>query len=356
MKEYLKKHFEVEKILASQSVEANKFIQKEHFKGMFFLKLFPWLCLFGFAFSFFWDFPYSKATEFFGIEYQLKGILKTVSIAGLIGYFTNWLAIKMLFHPRQKRALIPQGLIPAQKPIIVQKIAEGIYTNILNEEKILALFHNSNFSKKITEILTSGSKNLINDEEFYDDFKEKLLVFAKNQLEDEIFRKKLVSFVKEKAKEELPSGFKGFVVKSFFNPKGKEFEKNINDFLQKLPEIITGAMDDHKEDLKERLFEQIQKKEHDIEKLLTDLAVFSINKIDLLQILKSQLEAFEDQKLEAMILGATNKQLQYIQYLGAVLGALGGLIIWQPILMGIVLLVLLLILYSIDELILKFRK
>ena len=42
-----------------------------------------------------------------------------------IGFWTNWLAIKMIFHPR-KRNLVWQGLIPARREELVNDLAKGI--------------------------------------------------------------------------------------------------------------------------------------------------------------------------------------------------------------------------------------
>ncbi len=78
------------------------------------LKLFPWLLCAGFAASFFWGFP-SQTVYLWTLELRLEGLLRTLSVSGLIGYLTNWIAITMLFRPVYKRPLLGQGLIPAQK-------------------------------------------------------------------------------------------------------------------------------------------------------------------------------------------------------------------------------------------------
>jgi len=44
-------------------------------------------------------------------------------IGFIIGYFTNYIAIKMLFHPR-KKVLGFQGVLPRRKKILAAKIGE----------------------------------------------------------------------------------------------------------------------------------------------------------------------------------------------------------------------------------------
>lgn len=53
---------------------------------------------------------------------ELKLLLIPV-IGFIIGYLTNWIAIIMLFHPRQ-RIIGFQGIIPRRKPVLARKISE----------------------------------------------------------------------------------------------------------------------------------------------------------------------------------------------------------------------------------------
>ena len=53
-------------------------------------------------------------------------ILTSVIIGAIIGYFTNAVAIYMLFHPRKPFLSIFQGVIPKRK----DKLAESISSNI----------------------------------------------------------------------------------------------------------------------------------------------------------------------------------------------------------------------------------
>lgn len=59
------------------------------------------------------------------MEYLNFIVLPTTGL--IIGYFTNWVAIKMLFHPK-KKFLGFQGVIPRRK----EKIAESIAESALN--------------------------------------------------------------------------------------------------------------------------------------------------------------------------------------------------------------------------------
>jgi len=69
-------------------------------------------------------------------------IILTGLVGALIGYVTNWLAIKMLFRPykevRIKGIKIPftPGLIPKEKARIARSVGKGIGDHLLTEETI----------------------------------------------------------------------------------------------------------------------------------------------------------------------------------------------------------------------------
>jgi uncharacterized membrane protein YheB (UPF0754 family) len=56
-------------------------------------------------------------------------------IAGAIGWFTNWVAIKMLFHPRKKIRILffeIQGIFPKRQYAMAEKIGKMVATELLN--------------------------------------------------------------------------------------------------------------------------------------------------------------------------------------------------------------------------------
>ena len=72
------------------------------------LTVFMPLCATTFALSFLWDW---------------HGLIRSCSVAGMIGFATNWVAIKMLFWPRESRPIFGQGLIPSQRDQLIEKDA-----------------------------------------------------------------------------------------------------------------------------------------------------------------------------------------------------------------------------------------
>ena len=89
-------------------------------------------------------------------------MLKVLTISGLIGFMTNWVAIKMLFRPTYKRPILGQGLIPAQKDRIAYRLARAVSEDLINPEMIKKKIQESQAisryrEKAITGQITSGS-------------------------------------------------------------------------------------------------------------------------------------------------------------------------------------------------------
>lgn len=61
-----------------------------------------------------------------------------ISVAGLVGYFTNFLAIKMLFQPKQGQVLGWRGLVPKNKARIAQSLGESVQEQLLAPDIVIA--------------------------------------------------------------------------------------------------------------------------------------------------------------------------------------------------------------------------
>ena len=56
-------------------------------------------------------------------------IMYTISLSACMGYFTNFIAIKMLFRPKKETFFKRQGVIPKNQEILAKSFGEGISSN-----------------------------------------------------------------------------------------------------------------------------------------------------------------------------------------------------------------------------------
>lgn len=76
-----------------------------------------------------------------------------IVIAGLVGYFTNFLAIKMLFQPKRGQVLGWRGLVPRNQPQIARSLGENVQRQLLSPDVILAYIRER-------ELIDIGTRNL----------------------------------------------------------------------------------------------------------------------------------------------------------------------------------------------------
>jgi len=70
---------------------------------------------------------------------NVTGLILTVFISGFTGWVTTWIAIKMLFHPRQPIrifGLTIQGIFPKNQRLIAEKLGQVVGKELLSFSEI----------------------------------------------------------------------------------------------------------------------------------------------------------------------------------------------------------------------------
>lgn len=335
LKKYFTRHFEFGKLFESEEdpeglkapARRNASAGFKLFVGI--LRLLPWICAAAFGLSFWIDFGPQDTLTILGYTLELNALLRVVSVSGLIGFSTNWLAIKMLFKPVYRRPIWGQGLIPAQKDRIVWQLAGGIHTHILSEDLIRARIEDSGLIKKVNSILIRGTEDLLHDDEFREEIKELVHKHLRENMEREEVRLRFTRVINEKLEENMQSGLKGFMFKTYKRLNKSEYEVALDNIINRVPDTVVEILDEVEAETG-NLINWIKEREADMEQFSTRLVQDVLERLNIREILSRQMAHFDEAKLEQMIWNATNQQLLYIQYLGTLLGLLGGLLIWQP--------------------------
>ncbi len=318
------------------------------------LFIFPVFLLVGFVTSFFWDFNSVSAT-IFGYALNFEGLLRILSISGFIGFLTNWIAIKMLFRPTHKRPILGQGLIPAQKERIAFRLARAVSEDLINPEIIKRKIHESQAITKYREKATYYIKAIIDDPDFRADLKELVVGYVDEMVADPEVRTNLAQTVIEQIEGAIEkNSFERVALKAYSFLKGQEMQDLVEDALTKVPSGVEqglNKLDDFLDDLPDR----IEKHSGTIEDVVTSLLYKLINQLDVHALVEDNLRQYDEKRLEILIKNASNDQLQYIQYLGAVLGTLGGFVIWEPVASLSVIAVIILFTLGLDALLIKVK-
>lgn len=317
------------------------------------LSVIPYLLGLLFGLSFFWDFNGLSATVL-GRSLQFEGLLKILSVSGLIGFLTNWLAITMLFKPAEKRPILGHGLIPAQKNRIAYRLAQTVSNDLINPDIIKKKITESNIIGRYRELSTRYIKSIIDDPEFRKDIKEWVVQYVDEMIADPEIRAALAKRILTQIEEALHNkSFEKIAFKTYNFVKGEEMQAIIEEALVQIPTSVESGLD-KLDNLLDQLPKKIDENSNEIEDIVTTLLYKLINQLNVHTLVEENLRSYDEQHISNIIRSATNEQLRYIQYLGAILGLIGGFVIWEPLLSVIVLTSFSAILILLDQLLYQY--
>ncbi len=220
-----------------------------------------------------------------------------ILVGALIGYITNYIAIKLLFRPYKPIkmgdfTIFPQGVILREKPTLAKKVSSIVKEYLLSEDEVRKVLNNENVKNEIS-------------------------LFLENKIED-ITNKSINEFV---SKEELASNL-AKVIDKVIKEKFSMFSAFVNeDMLKKL--ILEIDLDLKINELidKNRILEII--KEEVFVFLDKELPILFL-KADIDKVVEEKILTFDEKKIEEMLFTLMKKHFGFINFAGAFLGGLIG--------------------------------
>ncbi len=301
-------------------------------RTVIFLRILPYISTLAFLISLFWDFSGSFDLPWHQQIVSYEGILRTVSLTGLVGFLTNWLAVKMLFHPRKKRPLLGQGLIASRKEQITLMLGNKIAQEIINPHLVAEKFIDSALAEKYQKKWNQMVEKTLDKSELRNDIIDLVKHYMNTFLHSPKTKKGLEDILGQIEIEKLGS-IEGRIFHIYKLVKGKEriAQEILNAVLR-----LNINLDQHEEQLIKILkkftiaggYEENGKKEKNSllsEEMLKKIVIFLSEQIDIKQVIIDNLNRFDEIRLEKLLWGTTSNQLQYIQYLGCLLGMIAGL-------------------------------
>ncbi|MDX1671551.1 MAG: DUF445 family protein [Balneolaceae bacterium] len=315
----------------------------------------PYLLVAAFGVSLFWDFEgVSYSVQGYILEFE--GLLKILSVSGLIGFLTNWLAITMLFKPTERRPILGYGLIPAQKDRIAFRLAQAVSNDLINPEIIKRRINETKVISRYRAQATRYIRSIIDAPEFRSELKKWLVNYVDEMIADQEIRAALAEKILLQIEESVEdNSVEQIALKAYSFIKGREMQKIIEEALIKLPTSVESGLD-KMDDLLDQLPEKVDEHSEVIENMVTTLLYKLINQLDVHSLVEDNLREYDEQRISRIIQGATNEQLRYIQYLGAVLGTVGGLVIWKPALSLLILGMVAVMILSADAVLYRLRR
>jgi uncharacterized membrane-anchored protein YjiN (DUF445 family) len=279
------------------------------------LRIFPPICISLFVLSMFWD---------------VWGIIRSCSIAGLIGFSTNWVAIKMLFWPHQSRPLFGQGLIPSQRNEIIFKVADEVCEKLINETIIRRELDESRLIPRLTAATVDEVRRIVRDPEFVEDTKEIILHYASRITKSPEFRAELLRAAESRFLQYTGRSLTRRVIGRFKGIWRAPLLRIVEQELDALPETIDELAIEVDEVLA-RLPQELEENLDTIDHTMTRVVMSLIREVDVPNLVLKQLNTVTSRQIEDAFHDFADDKLSYITLLGGLLGLVGGLVIVWPI-------------------------
>ena len=317
------------------------------------LRVLPWVLGAAFALSFAWDFP-GVTLSVGSYTIVLEDLLRYTTVSGLIGFGTNWLAITMLFRPREPRPIVGQGLVPAQRERVAFRLAQAVSDELINKRIIKEKIRESGLAAQYRDLLVAVAGDVVTNDAVRTELKSVLHTALRDLLATPEVQDRIVAFTVEQM-EKNTDGLPGVALRTYRLFGEEDFQQRLHEAVQRLPEAA-GPLLDELDPVLDRLPARLERHGDAIEETLTQLILRLVDALDVQRIIFENVRAYDEQQLEMLLRRTTNEQLNYIKYLGAVLGVAGGLIIWAPAVALAIFTGLGLLIYALDEVLYRARS
>lgn len=278
----------------------------------------------------------------------------------LIGYITNDIAIKMLFHPRKSVYIgkyhIPftPGLIPQQKARIAKAIGAMVSAHLLDSQTLQKTLLSEKTLAKIRNSIQTSLDGLQDDTRTVEQ-----MLLSLNINPDKLadYRSNIKSNCTKAIMARVSSGQLGAYVSSRLieetkNTLGESLSgklsewgiasavgKSVNDLIMKnAPKVVEGEIVKIEGDIMSlRMCDLYQKNSEKIPAIVEETTQIycqiieanldkALAAIDVTGIVVQKIRGFNAKQLEDMVFGVMKRELKAIVYLGAALGFLMGFI------------------------------
>ena len=277
-------------------------------------------------------------------------------IGAVIGYCTNYIAVKMLFYPRNEvkfcghKVPFTPGAIPKGKPRLAKTVGTVVANTLLTEEDIKEKILSPETEEAVIDKIMAELSNKIYVEmgricknyEEYGELKENLSNAFTDQIMDSIGKIDLKNTIVNEAGRVIKEKVHGTMLamflsdemlNSFIQPVGVELEayiaENGKDFIQK--EVNEKIMTFEQKSILDLCNEmnveegRIRDAIRSIYRNASEDAVVSVLKnVDISTMIEGKINDMKTEDLERMVLTVMKKELDTIVNLGALIGFILG--------------------------------
>lgn len=284
-------------------------------------------------------------------------------IGALIGYVTNWLAIKMMFKPLNPikigKFTLPftPGIIPKNQSRLAESIADAISNNLLTEEDLKNNLLSEEIKEKLNNYLLSSfykieeSETNIKDisielikEEKYNNITYNITNYLSSSIFDTVEKANLGKIIANQieivAKEKVKGSILNLIgANTIINSISKDIEITLNDYIKSNGELIIKDMvskeiEKYTETPLSTIASQISIDKNELifsfeniyEKFISNKLPDILETINISKIIKNKINEMDIKELENIIIKIMKKELNSLVNLGAFIGLILGML------------------------------
>ncbi len=281
-----------------------------------------------------------------------------VSIGGLVGFATNWVAIKMLFHPRV-RVFGVQGVVPKRRKELARSVGETLEEHLISGDRMHKLLMDSGAVDQAIDRISTHIPGLLGDPDARKLVEAEVDRTIHTTLQDVITASK--SSLKASARSTVNAALAGGGAATMFAKLGplaaalaggltaggmkvglmdpvidKVVDKLADDLMQH--ESLKAVGKRFVATLPERTEEVLRndKVRLKLRELIGGMAKELVTAVDVAGLIEGELLARDEGELEALIDRVAANELSFIQVAGGGLGMIAGLaLVWEWLLIPI---------------------
>lgn len=279
-------------------------------------------------------------------------------IGAVIGYFTNYIAVKMLFFPRHEiyffGHVLPftPGAIPKGKPRLAKAVGGVVGNTLVSKEDIKARLLDSETERKITDVVVRELSGDLHDEivkltkcseEEYGSKKNRLSDMMSRQIVDELSASELPEIIVKKCNDYIGEKLGGTMfaklvpedkIQSITAPLAGKIRSMIErEGMDCVGPVIESKLSEAEEKTglemlalinvdEERLVDMVQTV---YRRAVDDYLDRLFEKLDLAEMVENKINEMSVEEMERLVQSVMKKELGTIVNLGALIGFVLGL-------------------------------
>lgn len=290
-------------------------------------------------------------------------LITTPLIGAVIGYATNWVAVKMLFRPRKeicvfgRRLPFTPGVIPRGKARLARAIGRAVEEQLLTAEVLKEVLLSSEKKERLRsevsaflekerkseESLRQAAQRLLPEEQI-DDFVESAEETVTDMVYDKVLQMNVGEIIADKvmesAREKLKDSMFGMMLGgSVLEPIVRQVEEKINAYVAEYGRgVIEQMVLEESEKLQAKTVGEtvcrVEEYGVDIpsvvlaqyETMVSEKLPQILGSLHLSAVVEERINAMEVEQVEELMLSIMKKELSAVVNLGALIGLILGLI------------------------------